>query len=71
MPIPNHDKVGEGFSVEPEQLAHDLTLLMLSKSEELTKQSSEWDYYDAYVKTLQKVTDVIEEKTRYDSSFKK
>lgn len=65
-----HDKVGDGFQVEPEQLAHDLTLLKLAKSQELTPQSNEWEYYDAYVKTLHEFITVIEDKTRYDSSFK-
>ena len=70
MDLFKHDKVGDGFQVEPEQLAHDLALLKLAKSSDLTSESDEWEYYDAYIKALHEFIVVIKEKTRYDSSFK-
>ncbi|MBP2663530.1 MAG: hypothetical protein H6Q71_1478 [Firmicutes bacterium] len=70
MSISKHDKVGKGFQVNPEQLAHDLALLKLAKTNKLSSQSSEHEYYDQYIETLHEFTVIIEDKTRYDSSFK-
>lgn len=67
-----HDLVSNiGFNVSPEQLAHDLTLLKLSRTKELTESSSEYDFYDAYVNTLKEFITVINDKISYDSSFSK
>ncbi len=63
-----HDKVGRyGFDVEPNHLAHDLTLLKLSK---LDIPSDDWQLYDLYTETYHSLKAIIDDKTRYDSSFK-
>lgn len=68
----NHDKVGKcGFDVQPDQLAHDLALIKLVKSSKITDKSNEWEIYDTYVKELSKFKVVIDDKTRYDSTFSK
>lgn len=70
MSIRKHDKAGEGFDVDPELLAHDLTLLKMSVSGQTTSQSTALEMYDIYTKALGQFLDLVEDKTRYDSSFK-
>ena len=67
--IKKHE-VGKGFNVEPKQLAHELTMLKLAHSGELTGLTTYNEYYELYTKTLEEFAKIIEDKTRYDSSFK-
>lgn len=68
--IKKHDKVGKGFNISPKQLAHELTMLKLAHSGELTGLSTYNAYYELYTRTLHEFTKIIDDKTRYDSSFK-
>lgn len=63
-----HDKVGKGFNVSKEQLAHDLAILKLSKMIDIDK-LNEYQLYDQYTNFLNDFTAMIEDKTRYDSTF--
>lgn len=63
-----HDIHSKGFCVSPEKLAHDLAILKLSKSPELTSQTNEWKYYDAYIEQFHSFLAIVDDKTRYDST---
>lgn len=63
-----HDKVSKnGFDIDPVHLAHDLAMLKLSKSD---IPSDDWKLYELYTETYNSLKIVIEDKIRYDSSFK-
>jgi len=66
-----HDKAGMGFYVEPVQLAHDLTMLQLSKLPSLNAESGSDEFYNAYTALLRDFTVLIDDRTRYDSSFQR
>ncbi|MBC2003271.1 hypothetical protein HCA78_05775 [Listeria booriae] len=59
-----------GFDIDPEQLAHELTMLKLSTMKDEIHAIEEWELYDLYTKFYNTNRVVITEKTRYDSSFK-
>lgn len=64
-----HDKADKyGFDVEPELLAHELTLLKLSKSKDLNF-NNEYELYDAYTEIYNTFKTIIDDKTRYDSTY--
>lgn len=70
MEMQKHDKVGQGFNVSPEQLAHDLTIVKLSRLAGI-ESMNEWEIYDRYTELLEGFTAVVEDKIRYDSAFNK
>jgi hypothetical protein len=57
-----------GFFVDPEQLAHDLTILKL-KDNPLLKDANEFTYYDTYIQQLSYFRTIIADKTKYDSTI--
>lgn len=62
-----HDKTGKhGFDIDPIQLAHDLTMLKLYKSEIPT---DDWVVYDLYTKTYDTLKAIVDDKTRYDDNY--
>ncbi len=64
-----HDQLGEyGFNVDPELLAHDLALLMLSKQDGI-EALHEAQLYDAYTKLLDAMEVEIDARIRYDLSL--
>jgi hypothetical protein len=67
---PKHDKAGDGFDVDPELLAHDLTILKLFKTLNIKADTSEYEIYDAYTKELRGFVATVGDKTRYDENFK-
>lgn len=52
------------FDVSKEQLAHDLTILKMSRSDSASKDP--WILYEQYIQELENVKTVIEDKTRYE-----
>ncbi|MCL2264199.1 MAG: hypothetical protein FWC08_13370 [Defluviitaleaceae bacterium] len=70
MDMQKHDKADKiGFNVDPEQLAHDLAILKLSKMSSLTENTATVLIYEEYVKICKDFRDLIDDKMRYDSSF--
>lgn len=70
MSISNHDKAGKGFDVDPTQLAHDLTILKMQHDQKLITNLNEKEYYDLYCSIFHNFKVIIDDKMRYDSSFK-
>lgn len=65
-----HNKTGKGFDVSPEQLAHDLAIVMLMKDKSITSSSDKSIVYSAYTENLDQFTALIEDKIRPDGLFK-
>lgn len=66
---PKHDLIDpNGFFVEPELLAHDLTLLRLSRKD--IDSLSDQALYEEYLKILHSFMGVVDDKTRMDSIVK-
>lgn len=68
MKLDRHDIHSSGFSVTPEQLAHDLALIKLSKDNTLSSDSDEQIFYDKYISLVKDFENVIDDKIRYDSN---
>ena len=67
-----YDKAGvHGFYVDPELLAHDLAIAKMMKMPELDGDADNHRFYDAYVELLQGFRAIVDDRTRYDSSFDK
>lgn len=63
-----HDIVGNyGFDVNPETLAHDLTMMKLYKSD-IPENTDGWDLYELYVQQHATIKAAIEDRTRYDTN---
>lgn len=66
-----HDKVDiHGFNIDPELLAHDLTILKLSKRDDISSLSTP-ALYDEYTRILDEMENEIDARIRYDSGFSK
>lgn len=66
-----HDKFDPlGFNVDPELLAHDLTMLRLSKMAGLDNLNND-ELYDKYMHILDEIEKLIEFKTIHDSGLSK
>lgn len=64
-----HDKAGKyGFDVDPELLAHDLAMFVLSKS--TIDVANTHLMYDTYTKTYHDIKAVIDDKTKYDDTYR-
>lgn len=61
-----HDVNSKGFCVSPEQLAHDLTILKLSKLSDLTSSSNEYEYYDTYIEQFHQFLKIVKDRIRMD-----
>ncbi len=65
-----HDQLSKnGFNVDPELLAHDLAMLMLSEQEniqELCKKQKTASLYSLYTELLHEAEIEIAERTKYD-----
>ena len=64
-----HDKVrNRGFNVDPELLAHDLTILKLSKMKSITEKTHNVLLYEKYLEILNEFTILINHEIRRDSN---
>lgn len=64
-----HDKAGKyGFDVDPELLAHDLAILQISKSNIDFQNIHE--VYDTYTETYDEIKTIIDDKIKYDDTYK-
>lgn len=66
-----HDRVSStgGYLIDPNVLAHDLTMLKLSKDTDITSSTAEEIIYDRYIKYLEHFEILVESRQRYDDSF--
>lgn len=68
--LPYYDKAHRyGFWVEPEQLAHDLTIVSLLKSTKVEESTPDVLLYEQYCERLHDFRLLIDHRMRYDSIF--
>ena len=63
---PRHDIHSYGFTVDLEQLSHDLAIAKLAT---LNKNMNADEFYSTYLEFLEDFDSLIADKTRYDSSY--
>ena len=63
-----HDNISKhGFDINPEILAHDLTMLKLYKSDSFNNEDG-WELYELYTEQLATIKGAIEDRIRYDKN---
>lgn len=64
-----YNLAGKGFDIRPEQLAHDLTMLILEKSLESNDCNDIETILNKYLNVLHDVVPNVESRTRYDETL--